>query len=49
LGYDRAALVAKRAHAQDITLKQATLDLGFLTAEEFERTVQPAAMTKPHP
>lgn len=49
LGYDRAALVAKRAHAQDITLKQATLDLGFLTAEEFDRTVQPAAMTKPHP
>lgn len=35
IGYDNAAKVAKRALAQDISLEQAVVDLGFLTAEEF--------------
>jgi fumarate hydratase class II len=44
LGYDRAAAIAKKAHAEGLTLKEATLALGYLTAEEFDRVVRPDAM-----
>ena len=37
IGYENAARVAKLAHAEDITLREATLRLGLLTAEEFDR------------
>src|SRR5574340_1058368 len=47
IGYDRAAQVAKRAYRDGRTLKQAAVALGFVTAEEFDRWVQPAAMTHP--
>ncbi len=49
IGYDKAATVAKTAHAQNITLKQAAVNLGFLTEAEFEQYIQPVAMTHPHP
>ena len=44
LGYDRAAQIAKKAHAEGITLKEAALALGYLTAEEFDREVRPERM-----
>ncbi len=44
IGYERAADIAKRAHAEGTTLKSAALALGYVTAEEFERWVHPAAM-----
>jgi len=44
IGYDRAAQIAKHAHRESITLKQAALGLGFVSEEEFERWVQPSAM-----
>ena len=44
LGYDRAAQIAKKAHAEGLTLKEATLALGYLSAEEFERAVRPEGM-----
>jgi fumarate hydratase, class II len=44
LGYDRAAQIAKKAHAEGITLKEAALALGYLTAEEFDREVRPEGM-----
>ena len=47
IGYDRAALVAKKAHAQNITLKAAALALGVVTDDEFDRFVQPVRMVRP--
>jgi fumarate hydratase class II len=44
LGYDRAAQIAKKAHAEGLTLKQAAVALGYLTAEEFDREVRPESM-----
>lgn len=36
IGYENAARVAKLAHAEDITLKEACVRLGYLTAEKFD-------------
>ena len=47
IGYDNAAKVAKKAHKEGTTLKQAALDLGLLTPEEFDRWVRPEAMLGP--
>ena len=47
IGYDRAAQIAKRAHHDGSTLKQAALALGYVTEEEFVQWVQPLAMTRP--
>ena len=44
IGYDRAAQVAKLAYHDGLTLKEACLELGFLSEEEFERTVDPKKM-----
>jgi len=46
-GYDKAAVIAKKAHAEDITLEQAACDLGYLTREEFHQLVVPGDMTRP--
>jgi len=47
IGYDNAAKVAKRAHATGGTLRQAVIDLGLLSGEEFDEIVRPAAMIGP--
>jgi len=47
IGYDNAAKVAKNAHKQGISLKQSAIDLGLLTAEEFDKYVKPEEMTHP--
>jgi fumarate hydratase, class II len=47
IGYDNAAKVAKEAHARGTTLKEEALRLGFVTAAEFDRLVQPDKMTHP--
>lgn len=47
IGYDNAAKVAKEAHARGTTLKEEALRLGFVTAAEFDRLVQPTKMTHP--
>lgn len=44
IGYDRAAEVAKKAHAEGTTLKEAALALGYVTAEEFDAAVRPEQM-----
>jgi fumarate hydratase class II len=44
IGYDKAAEIARRAQREDSTLKQAALALGYLTAEDYDRWVVPAAM-----
>ena len=40
IGYDKAAKVAKKAHEENTTLRQAAVELGYLKPEEFDRYVQ---------
>jgi fumarate hydratase class II len=47
IGYDKAAQVAKKAHKERMTLREASLSLGFLTGEEFDAAVVPDEMTHP--
>jgi fumarate hydratase class II len=47
IGYDNAAKVAKSAHTRGTTLKEEAVRLGFVSADEFERLVQPSKMTHP--
>ena len=47
IGYDRAAEIAKRAHQNGSTLKQAALTLGYVTEGDFDRWVKPAEMVHP--
>jgi fumarate hydratase class II len=47
IGYDRAAVVAKTAHAEGKTLRDVCVELGFLTATEFDDYVRPEGMTHP--
>src|ERR1700687_790093 len=47
IGYDNAAKVAKKANADNTTLRQACAELGFLKPEEFDRYVQPNKMLAP--
>lgn len=44
IGYDKAADIAKKAHKEGTTLKQAALDLDYLTADEFDAWVKPEEM-----
>jgi len=45
IGYEKAAEIAKRAHKEGTTLKEAALGLGYLTSEEFDSWVDPSKMT----
>jgi fumarate hydratase, class II len=45
IGYEKAAQIAKAAHKNGTTLKQEAIKLGFVTAEQFDAWVVPAAMT----
>jgi fumarate hydratase, class II len=47
LGYDRAAEIAKKAHREGRTLKEAAVALGYLKAEEFDRHMRPEEMVVP--
>jgi fumarate hydratase class II len=47
VGYDAAARVARLAHAQGLTLREACLRLGVLGGDEFDAIVRPEAMTHP--
>lgn len=47
IGYDNAAKIAKKAHADGTTLKEAALALALLTAEQFDEWVDPLSMIKP--
>ncbi len=48
IGYDKAAEVAHKAQVEGITLKEACVGLGVLSAIEFDAAVQPARMAYPH-
>jgi fumarate hydratase class II len=47
IGYDSAAKVAKKAHAEGITLREAAIALDLVRGEDFDRWVRPEAMTGP--
>jgi fumarate hydratase class II len=47
IGYDAAARVAKHAHAQGVTLRDAAVALGVMSGEDFDRHVRPEAMLAP--
>ena len=44
IGYDRACAIAKHAHQHRLTLREAALLLGEISAEQFDRALQPEAM-----
>lgn len=46
IGYDNAAKIAKKAHAENTTLKEAAIALNLLTSEEFDQWVRPEDMVK---
>jgi fumarate hydratase class II len=47
IGYDKAAQIAKAAHANGTTLREEALRLGYVSAEDFDRLADPARMTQP--
>ena len=47
IGYDMASKVAHHAHKNDLTLKEAALQLRALSAEDFDKYVRPELMIKP--
>ena len=44
IGYEKAAKVAKTAHKNGTSLKEAAVELGYLTAEEFDEYIKPEEM-----
>ncbi len=44
IGYDKAAQIAKKAYAENKTLREAALELGYLSDEEFDQWVRPESM-----
>jgi len=49
IGYDNAAKVAKKAYTDNTTLREAIVELGFMTGEEFDAAVIPSEMVGPRP
>lgn len=47
VGYDKAAKIARTAHVDHSSLREAALKLGYLSGEEFDATVKPETMTHP--
>ena len=47
IGYDNAASAAKKAHKEGTTLKEAVVELGYLTPEQFDEYVRPEKMIGP--
>ena len=47
IGYDKASSIAKKAHKEGTTLREAALELGYLSNDEFELWVRPEEMTGP--
>lgn len=47
IGYEKAAEVAKKAHAENTSLKEAAVDLGYLSEEDFDKLVRPEDMIHP--
>ncbi|WP_298050993.1 class II fumarate hydratase [uncultured Paenalcaligenes sp.] len=46
IGYDKAAAIAKLAHKNQLNLKEAAIELGYVTAEQYDEWINPLAMTQ---
>jgi fumarate hydratase class II len=44
IGYDNAAKIAKNAHEKSITLRESALELGIMTAEQYDEWIRPDQM-----
>ena len=47
IGYDKSAEVAKKAHQDNTSLKDAIIELGYMSGEDFDKLVDPKKMIKP--
>ena len=47
IGYENAAKIAKKAHKEGTTLREAALALGLISAEDFDKIVRPELMLGP--
>ena len=47
IGYEKSAEIALKAHREDKKLKDAAVELGYVSAEDFDRWIDPEAMTRP--
>ena len=47
IGYEKAAAIAKKAHKEGTTLRQAALKLGYVTGQQFDEWVRPEQMVGP--
>ena len=47
IGYDKAAEVAKKAYKENLSLRDAIQQLGYMTGDEFDKIVNPEKMIKP--
>ena len=47
IGYDKAAKVAKKAYTENLSLREAIVELGYMGAEDFDKLVQPEKMIRP--
>ena len=48
IGYDKAAKVAKKAYSENLSLREAIVELDYMSEEEFDKLVQPEKMIRPH-
>ena len=48
IGYDNAAMIAKRAHKNGTTLKEESIKSGLITKKEYETIVNPKKMVRPN-
>ena len=48
IGYDKAAKIAHKAYSENKTLREAAVELGFLSRELFDTLVKPDEMVKPN-
>lgn len=47
IGYDKAAKIAKAAHAENKSLKEKAMEMGWITEEEFDKVMRPELMVRP--
>ena len=47
IGYEKSAKIAKQAHVQGTSLKEAAVGLGYVTPEQYDAWVVPVEMTRP--
>jgi fumarate hydratase class II len=47
IGYDKAAEIAKKAHQEGLTLREAAVELGYVTETEYDEWVRPEKMVGP--